>query len=208
MRIVIMGAGGFALELLDLAERLGHEVVAVFDERGTTSRDVLGSIGVVDSIDDVDADAAAIAVGDPSVRARFLEMARGRFPLPVLTHPSACVSPRASIAEGCLIMQNAVINSGSKVGAGTLVNVGCCIGHECEVGECCHLAPAVQLAGCSSVGDVTMLGTGTTVLPGVRVGNGSLCGAGSVITREVEDGILVTGIPARKVRALAPEPVR
>lgn len=44
------------------------------------------------------------------------------------------------------------------------------------------------------------VGANSTLLPGVVVGRGSLVGAGSVVTRDVEDGVIVAGNPARKIR--------
>src|SRR5262249_22958973 len=43
------------------------------------------------------------------------------------------------------------------------------------------------------------IGANATVLPGVRLGRDCLVGAGSVVTREVPDGMLVVGNPARIV---------
>ena len=43
------------------------------------------------------------------------------------------------------------------------------------------------------------IGSGAIVLGGVRIGAGALVGAGAVVTRDVEPGATVTGIPARAV---------
>ncbi len=48
----------------------------------------------------------------------------------------------------------------------------------------------------------SFVGANVTVLPGVRIGAGSFVAAGSVVTEDVPDGVLVAGVPARKVRAL------
>jgi UDP-2-acetamido-3-amino-2,3-dideoxy-glucuronate N-acetyltransferase len=41
------------------------------------------------------------------------------------------------------------------------------------------------------------IGTGAVVLGGVRVGAGALVGAGAVVTRDVQPGAVVAGVPAR-----------
>jgi acetyltransferase-like isoleucine patch superfamily enzyme len=41
------------------------------------------------------------------------------------------------------------------------------------------------------------IGSGAVVLGGVRVGAGALVGAGAVVTRDVEAGAVVRGVPAR-----------
>jgi acetyltransferase-like isoleucine patch superfamily enzyme len=41
------------------------------------------------------------------------------------------------------------------------------------------------------------IGSGAVVLGGIRVGAGALVGAGAVVTRDVEAGAVVRGVPAR-----------
>jgi acetyltransferase-like isoleucine patch superfamily enzyme len=45
------------------------------------------------------------------------------------------------------------------------------------------------------------LGSGVVVLGGVRIGEGVLVGAGAVVTRDVEAGEVVAGVPARALPA-------
>jgi len=46
------------------------------------------------------------------------------------------------------------------------------------------------------------IGANATILPGIRIGAGAMIGAGSVVTRDVPDGAVVYGNPARVVRTL------
>jgi len=46
------------------------------------------------------------------------------------------------------------------------------------------------------------VGANTTLLPGVTIGREAFVAAGSVVTRDVPDGMLVMGSPARPVRAV------
>lgn len=43
------------------------------------------------------------------------------------------------------------------------------------------------------------IGINSTLLPGVVIGRGAMVGAGSVVTRDVPDGVTVYGNPARAV---------
>jgi acetyltransferase-like isoleucine patch superfamily enzyme len=46
------------------------------------------------------------------------------------------------------------------------------------------------------------IGSNATILAGVTVGEGAIVGAGSVVTRDVADGAIVAGNPARVLRNL------
>jgi len=45
-----------------------------------------------------------------------------------------------------------------------------------------------------------IIGANSTLLPGVKVGANSIVGAGSVVTKSVEEGVVVCGNPARKIK--------
>lgn len=50
------------------------------------------------------------------------------------------------------------------------------------------------------IGDDAWLGYGVVVLSGVRIGAGAVIGANSVVTRDVPDGAIAVGVPARVVK--------
>ena len=48
------------------------------------------------------------------------------------------------------------------------------------------------------VGVGASIGGGATILPGLTIGAGAMIGAGAVVTRDVPEGAVVTGNPARQ----------
>jgi acetyltransferase-like isoleucine patch superfamily enzyme len=47
------------------------------------------------------------------------------------------------------------------------------------------------------VGKRVAIGSGAVILGGVQIGDGAIVGAGAVVSRDVEDGTTVRGVPAR-----------
>lgn len=50
------------------------------------------------------------------------------------------------------------------------------------------------------INDDAWIGTGAIILPNVTIGRAAIVGAGAVVTRDVPDGAVVAGVPARLVR--------
>ena len=53
------------------------------------------------------------------------------------------------------------------------------------------------------IGADVWVGGGALILPGVRIGSRSVIGAGSVVTRDVPEGVLAAGNPCRVIREIA-----
>ncbi|MBB6612718.1 acyltransferase [Pontibacter sp. Tf4] len=49
------------------------------------------------------------------------------------------------------------------------------------------------------IGNYTYIGEGAYIMPGVTLGDDVIIGAGSIVTKSVEDGLIVAGNPARVV---------
>lgn len=58
----------------------------------------------------------------------------------------------------------------------------------------------LQTKGGITIEDDSWLGFGVIVLDGVRIGKGAVVGAGSVVTKDVPDGAIAVGVPARVVK--------
>lgn len=53
------------------------------------------------------------------------------------------------------------------------------------------------------IGSDVWVGGGALILPGVRIGSRAVIGAGSVVTRDVPEGVFAAGNPCRVVRAIS-----
>ena len=51
--------------------------------------------------------------------------------------------------------------------------------------------------GTIEVGEYSFVGANTTILPNVKIGSHCVIGAGSVVTKDIPDGMVAVGVPAR-----------
>ncbi len=82
------------------------------------------------------------------------------------------------------------------------------VGPNVSMYTACHpLSPSERNTGVEwarpiRIGDNVWIGGSATILPGVSIGDNAVVGAGSVVTRDVEPGIVVAGNPARMIRTV------
>ena len=86
----------------------------------------------------------------------------------------------------------------------------------CKLEDNCWLGPNTVLTNASypkhssakddlqgvTVGKNAKIGANVTLLPGIKVGENALVGAGSVITKDVNDGVIVAGNPVKILREI------
>ncbi len=114
-----------------------------------------------------------------------------------IIHPNAIVSSKLELGSGNFISAGAILNSLAKIGNDCIINTGAIVEHECELGSTVHIASRAVLAGNVKVGDRTFIGAGSVVRPGITIGKDVIVGAGAVVVKDIPDGIVVVGNPAK-----------
>lgn len=62
--------------------------------------------------------------------------------------------------------------------------------------------PEFKRTGRVIIGENAFVGANCIILPGVTIGKNTIVGAGSVVTRDVPDNLIVAGNPARKIKSI------
>ena len=55
------------------------------------------------------------------------------------------------------------------------------------------------------IGKRVWIGSNATILPGVTIGDGAIVAAGAVVTKDVPENTIVSGIPAKAMRTISEE---
>lgn len=87
-----------------------------------------------------------------------------------------------------------------KLGFGVNIKRNSTLGEQTVVGDFVSINPGVSLSGFVSIGEGTEISTGTSSVHDVVIGKYCLIGAGSVITKDIPDGVIAYGNPCRVIR--------
>ena len=207
--LVIVGAGGFAREVLALVRELGASGHGAWRAAAFLGRDGDPIGGLLDGVPVLGAPAPAegerpwgiAAIGSGAERrvevaARAAEVAGWA----TLVHPSVTFDPGSvRIGEGCIVAAGTSLTCDLELRRHVVLNLHCTVGHDCLLEDYVSVMPGCHLSGAVTLREAAFLGTGAVVLPGVEVGAGAAVGAGAVVTRDVAPGATVVGVPARAV---------
>lgn len=207
MDVLIVGAGGHGrvvLEVLQAARQ--HRVLGFLDaDEQMAGQTVLG-VPVLGHPQHLlrlrgKARGAIVAVGDNRARVSYAQhLSSAGLELVSAVHPSAVVSPSATLGRNVVVCAGAVIGTEARLADSVVVNTAAVVDHECEVGEGAHVAPMAALAGRVRVGAGAFIGLGARVIQCLTVGAHAVVGAGAVVIRDVPAESTVVGVPARPIR--------
>lgn len=209
-KVILYGGTGQARVVRPIIEHAGAKVVAVFDDTpglrspfedvpiyrgyqallkwiGSRNRREIGF---------------CVAIGNPHGRFRLQLhdrlMKEGLSPV-TLIHPAAWIASNVSIGSGSQISAGAVIPAEAEIGRQCIINTNASVDHDCILGEGSEIAPGATLCGQVQLGVNAWVCAGATVLPNVKIGADAIVGAGAVVTRDVPDGVMIVGVPAKRI---------
>lgn len=206
-RVVVIGAGGHARVVVDIAEDMkAFEIagfISVTPGESLYGYSYLGSDEALPRIYASGTRSALLAVGDNSRRQSAMRRLKHQgFRLITVISPGALVSKYATIGAGVAILPGAVVNAGVALSDAVIVNTKASVDHDCVLGECVHIGPGASLAGNVRLDEGVFLGAGTSVVPGISIGAWTVVGAGGVVTSNLPSGVVAIGAPARASRKI------
>lgn len=122
--------------------------------------------------------------------------------LATIIHKSAFIGKDAIIEPGVFIMYNSYIGPGAHIGKCSLVMANCSIGHNIEMGSLCHCSVGVIMTGYSKMGMCSDLAVGATILAYKEVGAYSMVGAAALCTKNIPEGEIWVGTPAKFMKKM------
>lgn len=200
--IAIVGAGGFAREVLWLLTDLGLESrVGGFFETDELwkEREVSGlPVAPLSSLDSGRWE-AVLAVGSPAVRRNLRDALPKDMTYPTLVHPSVQRSRRVDLAPGVVVCAGSILTCDIVVSEHVHLNLATTVGHDCQLRPFVTTAPAVNISGACDIGELTYIGTNAALREGLKITAGTTIGMGAIVVSHIEEAGVYVGNPAKKL---------
>lgn len=206
--IIIVGAGGFAREVVSLIEEINEENKEwnlcgyVDDNKEIIGEDLNGYkvIGNLEYLNQISNDIyIVVAIGNSNIRKAIVERIRNK-KYATLIHPQINISKFNKIGEGTIICKNSLLTVNISIGRHIIINLDCTIGHDAVLEDYVTVFPSVNISGKTIIRERTELGTNSCIIQGIEIGKNVTVGAGSVVIKEIGCNCVVVGNPAKKIK--------
>lgn len=207
--MIVIGAKGFAKELLEILYENGvHEICFFDDVTKVVPKTLYGKYPVITDIEELAevlklSPNFIIGVGGTVIREKVAQKI-----ISVGGRLQSLVSNKASVghfgttySDGTVILNGAIITNDVTIGEGCIINKSSILSHDVTIGNYCEVSPGARLLGRVIIDDYTSVGTNAVILPSVKIGRNCVIGAGAVVTKDVPDNQTVVGIPAKAINS-------
>lgn len=201
--IGIVGAGGFAREVLWLIEDIGlaGRVRGFFESDDIwKDRSVSGVPVLPLSQFDPSATELAIGIGSPAARRNIVAALPRDTVFPVLVHPSVQRSRRVEIGAGTVICAGSILTCDIRLDEHVQLNLATTVGHDCHLKKFVTTAPSVNISGTCTLGEATYIGTNACLREGLTVPAETVIGMGAVVVSSPAEAGIYVGNPAKRIQ--------
>lgn len=189
---------GASHETLTLAKRKNVSVTAVCDPNYLMQYflDLRCFSSDEKAVAEANFERVILAIDSPSARVRADRFfsGHGKEPIDLI---DGIIDAGTRWGDGLLLQHGALVSVDCLLGRCVRINVGALVMHDVLIGDYATLAPRVSIMGRVHIGKCSYIGAGATVLPNIRIGANCIVGAGAVVTRDISDGQVVKGNPAK-----------
>lgn len=205
MNVIIFGAGGLGREIFDTIVII-NSIAPVFNvigfiddnkEKGTLVNGVpvlggafqlqnmRGQVGMI------------LGFADPAARKVSHQKFKSDFTFPNVIHPTAVISPFASLGVGMLIQSYCIVAANAKIGNCVMMNAHSGVGHDAQISDYCSIMSYCDMAGNTKLGEMSFVGSGAKVVPNIKIFPESYLCAGAVVLKDVVTKSKLMGNPAK-----------
>ena len=185
MKALLYGNKNFSDTVEELAIICGYDVVARIDDYKPCPPYSYSITQAKECFSPHDY-SVIMAIGYNNLAARLKAFATikemGYF-LPVLVHPTAYVSPSATIKAGTMLMAQSCVDCRSTIDEACVLWPKATINHDCMVGMNTFISPSVTVCGNVTIGTSVFIGASAVIVDGTSIPSGYFMKMGTSYTK-------------------------
>lgn len=206
--VYIIGAGTYGEAMCELAEILGYDVKGFYDEdkkiinTKVMKKKVINKFSRI-SVESIKNKQFIVAIGNNKVRNEIMtRINKLGGSTPTLIHPTAVISPSATIGKGVYIQANAYIWTKVRINDFCIISPGAVIAHYSSIGDARLISSQATVGASITIEKEVFIGMGSTTVTGIyKIGQKSTIGAGALVLKDVDSNAVYAGVPAKKIRS-------
>lgn len=203
--IVIIGAGGFAQEVLSTINDINRstqeenwQVMGFMSElESDWYRKTFHGVPILRPAEAMKIPYAFIAVGSPKLKEHFF-LEYPDFEYPNIIHPSVHFADWVDLdGQGIIVQANSSLLAACKIERFVHINAHVCIGHDAVIEEFSTVSPGAMIMGNCKIGKKSYIGVGSSFREKIIVGDECVIGAGAAVVSNIPDKTMALGVPAK-----------
>ena len=203
MNLGIIGTGGFAREVLQLALEI-QKKDDLFSEINFVMFDDFYEHEYVDKIQVIKISNCnfkttkfVLATGDPQSKKRILNKLPGETLFTSLISPTAFIANDFKYEEGLIIMPFSYVSCNVKLGMHVHLNSHCTIGHDTIIGDFSTTACSVMISGNNNISESCYFGMNSSTRQGISVCKNVTVGLNAGVVKDIIKTGTYVGTPAK-----------
>ncbi len=197
-KVVIIGCGDESKIVTEIIELNGDAVIGYLDDY-TDCAERIGKLSDWKDVHKKRDCLFAVAIMNTFVRSMLVNEIPKEL-LYTAVHPTAIISKKAKLSEGCIIHAGVVIEPFTQCGECCIINTGTVISHGCHLEECVNVYGNSVLCGNVRIGRCTEAGPSAVICANVKITSNTTVGASSTVLKDIKEEGVYYGTPTRFIK--------
>lgn len=201
--MLIIGAGGFALQLFDDLITSQNKDIVFWSEIEVEFDCLKDHFKILQTDHEVTeyfthvSRFFAVGIWDIDHRKRltkkFIELGGE---LATFISPYTHLSSYITVGAGSILLYDTASEPYVQIGENCIINKKISFGHGAKVASYCSIGPHTLIASNVEIGENTYIGMKAVIQPKVKIGKNVTVASGSIVTKNIADNAVIQGNPA------------